>query len=530
MGLLAVVVVVSFAWSVVHTQSDAVPSYFSPLTRAWELGLGALAACLVPQLTKAPRHVLAGLSWVGLVAVLWAAVVYDESTLFPGSAAAVPVVGTTLLLVGGLTTATWGPQRLLGVPPMRVVGDWSYSFYLWHWPALIIAGSIWGAVSGWSGLAVLTVALGLSGLSYVLIENPFRRMKFMSLRPRRGLLLYPAVVILVLPVMGAANQVVENMAGGGGRWISTDHYGQQAGDPKPDFSGSDEIALVQASVLAAQNGMAVPRGLTPSPLATDDNKPDVGDCEYTFAANEGKLCPRGDTSGERTLVVVGDSHARQWIPAIETLAKKYGYEAYFLVRVGCPGADITPWMGDGSGPSYKCEEFQDWAAGQIEEMQPDVTIIGSAVNPEGWTDEDGNQVKDPDQVAKMYKQGMRRQVERVSPNSDRVILIGDPPATPEQGSICLSKRSGSLETCMTTADPWSLRVIAAARKGAKSAGAEYVDTAPWFCVDSDCPAVIGHYVPRRDLQHVTVEYAAHLTEALDRQLDLGRTGAVRASP
>ena len=185
--------------------------------------------------------------------------------------------------------------------------------------------------------------------------------------------------------------------------------------------------------------------------------------------------------------MVGDSHARQWTPAIETLAEKHGDKAYFLVRVGCPGADITPWMGDGSGPSYKCEEFQDWAAGQIEEMQPDVTIIGSAVNPEGWTDDDGNQVTDPDQVATMFKQGMRRQVERVSPNSDRVILIGDPPSTPEQGSICLSKRSGSLESCMTTADPWSLRVIAAARKGAKSAGAEYVDTAPWFCVDTDCP-------------------------------------------
>ena len=75
------------------------------------------------------------------------------------------------------------------------------------------------------------------------------------------------------------------------------------------------------------------------------------------------------------------------------------------MRVGCPGADITPWMGDGSGPSYKCEEFQDWAAGQIEEMQPDVTIIGSAVNPEGWTDEDGNQVKDPDQVAEDVRAG-----------------------------------------------------------------------------------------------------------------------------
>ena len=29
-------------------------------------------------------------------------------------------------------------SNVLAVPPMRIIGDWSYSLYLWHWPAFIL--------------------------------------------------------------------------------------------------------------------------------------------------------------------------------------------------------------------------------------------------------------------------------------------------------------------------------------------------------------------------------------------------------
>ena len=108
--VLAAIVLVSFVWSVVQTENDTVTAYFSPFTRAWELALGALAACLAPRLSRLSPGLLAGPSWLGLVAVLVAALGFDESTLFPGYAAALPVVGSALLLVGGLGAAAWGPQ------------------------------------------------------------------------------------------------------------------------------------------------------------------------------------------------------------------------------------------------------------------------------------------------------------------------------------------------------------------------------------------------------------------------------------
>ena len=527
--LLAAVVLASFTWSVVSTRSDAVPAYFSPFTRAWELGLGALTACLAPVLRRAPRGVLTVVSWLGLGGVLGAALTYDSDTLFPGYAAALPVVGTAFLLAGGLTPAPWGPQRLLALAPMRIVGDWSYSFYLWHWPALIIAGAVWHPISGWSGLVVLAGALALSGVSYQVVEDPVRRMGVLAVRPARGLVLYPAVVVLMLPLMAAAHTVVVKINATTGDWITTSSFGQHRGDPKPHFSPDPAVALVEASVLAARNGAEIPRGLSPAPLAADDRKPDVGECEY-YPGFKDKLCPRGDLSADRTLVLVGDSHARQWIPALDVLTEKYGYRAYYLVRIGCPGADVTPWLKVG-GPSTGCERFQDWAVDQVERLQPAVTIIGSeSGSNRGYTDEDGTLVEDPDQTASMFEKGMERSVTRLAAHSGRVVYIGDPPATDFQVSVCLSKRDASLRRCLAGRDPRSLEMTEAGRAGAVRAGADYVDPTPWFCVDDDCPAVIGHFVPRRDLAHVTVEYAQHLTSALDRRLNLQRSAEPAREP
>src|SRR3954449_3760656 len=172
---LVVIVGFSFAYSVSYSTTDPVAAYFSPFTRAWELGIGALAACLSTRLILLRPSVQAALSWGGLAAVGVAALFYDATTVFPGYAAALPVVGTAALLVGGLRAAAWGPQWLLGLPPMRALGDWSYSIYLWHWPALIIVTEAWRPATGWTGVLVIAAVIPLSALTYHFVENPIRR-------------------------------------------------------------------------------------------------------------------------------------------------------------------------------------------------------------------------------------------------------------------------------------------------------------------------------------------------------------------
>ncbi len=525
---LVVIVGVSFAFSVSYSTTDPVAAYFSPFTRGWELGIGALVACLSTRLILLRPAVQSVLAWAGLAAVTVAALVYDPTTVFPGYAAALPVVGTAALLAGGLRPATWGPQRLLELLPMRALGDWSYSIYLWHWPALIIVSQAWRPAVGWLGLLIIALVIPLSAATYHLVENPFRRAQVFKVRRLRGVLLYPAVVVLTLPMLAAANGVVESELSGGGPPITTSAFGQGTDEPTPEFSADPVVALVQASVEAAQNGYEIPADLKPSLLDLGTDIPDLGKCQYFQINDDRPLCPRGDTDGDKTLILIGDSHARQWVPPLDALAKRYGYTAYFLIREGCPSSDVTPWMVNG-GPSTDCEAFQEWAREQVEEMQPEVVLLGSEANRRGFTSDDGELVNDEETMVTMYREGMEREVDHLSPNAGRVIVIGDPPAVIEHPGQCLSERDATLKDCLSKQDKVSLTYIDALRQAARSKGVQFVETAAWFCWNDLCPSVVGQYIAHRDRTHVSQTYAAYLSDELEEQIQLGPAAATAAA-
>jgi peptidoglycan/LPS O-acetylase OafA/YrhL len=520
---LVVIIGISFAFSVSYSTTDPVAAYFSPFTRAWELGIGALVACLSTRLILLKPAVQALLSWGGLVAVAVAALVFDGTTVFPGYAAALPVVGAAALLAGGLRPASWGPQTLLSLPPMRALGDWSYSLYLWHWPALIIAAEAWtssknpsgqsGSGPLWHRLVVVALVVPLSALTYHFVENPVRRAQVFRVKRLRGVLLYPAVVVLTLPLLAASNHLVDGELNGGGPPITVAQFGK--GDQQPD----QVVALVRASVKAAQDGYEIPGDLKPSLLDLSTDIPDLGKCQY-FEINDNRpLCPRGDTSGDKTLVLIGDSHARQWVPALDVLAAKYGYTAYYLIREGCPSSDVTPWMVNG-GPSTDCEAFQDWAREQVAALKPDVVVLGSEANRRGFTSDDGTVVDDVPTMATMYKDGMEREIDDLAPHSGRVIVVGDPPAVVEHPGRCLSERNATLRSCLSTEDPESLTFIDSLRQAALAKSVQFVETATWFCYEKLCPSVVGDYIAHRDRTHISQSYAGFLTDELEGQIHL----------
>jgi peptidoglycan/LPS O-acetylase OafA/YrhL len=75
-----------------------------------------------------------GATGVGVIIV---AAFVVKSAGFPGLIATVPVAGAALAIVGG-TVADAGVSRLLGTRPFTEIGDMSYSWYLWHWPLIVL--------------------------------------------------------------------------------------------------------------------------------------------------------------------------------------------------------------------------------------------------------------------------------------------------------------------------------------------------------------------------------------------------------
>jgi peptidoglycan/LPS O-acetylase OafA/YrhL len=179
--LLSASIIASFTWSVLETSSNGVVAYFSPFTRAWELALGGLVAVGSLQLAKLPRPVALTMTWVGLAGILVAGFVYNASTPYPGSAVALPVVATALVVAGGTAAPTWGAEWLLRIFPFRWLGKLSYSLYLWHWPILIIAAQYAGhPLSVKDNLLWVLLALAISVVSYFAVENPVRHWKFLT--------------------------------------------------------------------------------------------------------------------------------------------------------------------------------------------------------------------------------------------------------------------------------------------------------------------------------------------------------------
>jgi len=135
---LVVVTAASFALAVSTSHLGLLGPYDSPFTRAWELSVGALVAIGSVELRRMPLVLAAVLTWIGMSMILFAAVAFNLLTVYPGYAAALPVIGAALVIAAGTAEPPAGVESALRLTAFQWVGRWSYSWYLWHWPVLVL--------------------------------------------------------------------------------------------------------------------------------------------------------------------------------------------------------------------------------------------------------------------------------------------------------------------------------------------------------------------------------------------------------
>ncbi len=502
---------VSLAWSIYLTATSPGAAYFSTSARAWELAIGSAVAVAVHQgRTLGPKHVREITATLGLVAIATAVFTFDDGVALPGYAALLPVLGAAgLLWSGAFGSATWVAKGL-SVRPLREIGDWSFSLYLWHWPLLILP-RMWlerELVPLETAFQIL-VTFALAHFTYRYVETPFRRGE-VSLQPRRALVLYPMSLALVLPIAvgGWAWADVKVSERGNEPAITVERFGLEPGNP---------VALVEASVLAGKSGWAIPSDLTPDLVNLNRDVADVGDCDYSQDTRS--LCPRGDTSADKTLVLVGDSHARAWIPAFEHIAEAAGYRAYYLVKPQCTAALVAPAQLSTSQPWPACTDFQEWVASQVARLQPDL-VVATSTPPDGIYTEDGEFTRDKAEIAAALEEGYADLFATYVPHAKRVVLLEDVPRLPTDPGSCLSARDVQQADCLFERDPINQRIGDDAAQVADALGVESVDPAPWFCADGLCPLVVGSTISYRDRGHITTERAAELAGPLAGALGL----------
>jgi peptidoglycan/LPS O-acetylase OafA/YrhL len=180
--ILIALAVLSFITSVNLSHSDLNGAFYLPQSRGWELLIGSLLA-IAPQLTIKARWLRELISCSGLAALLFAFHFYNRHTPFPGYAALLPCAGTAfIILAGGLGKTT--VSSVLSCRPLVFVGKISYSLYLWHLPLIVMQRVDRFVDTGFSarvdGALVVLLAFAMAILSWMLVEQPFRRKRGFS--------------------------------------------------------------------------------------------------------------------------------------------------------------------------------------------------------------------------------------------------------------------------------------------------------------------------------------------------------------
>ncbi|WP_139978073.1 acyltransferase family protein [Nocardioides litoris] len=513
MALLALAVgAASLAWSVHRTVEEPTSAYFSTLTRAWELAAGVIVALLLHRRAGLrQRWITEPVALAGLVGIVVAVVAYDTTMAFPGYEALLPVLSTVGLVVAG---AHDGRQplvsRALSLAPMRKIGDWSYSLYLWHWPIIVVPQVHMGRpLSITETIVAVALIFQMGYLTHRFVEQPFRRGTFWR-RDWRGLVLYPASLALVLPTILGGYQVAEYYGGerGNDAAITADAYGIDDGD--------EIISLVEASVEAGRMGDPIPSNLTPDLLDLGDDIADVGECNYQLP--ERPICERGDVGSDKVIVVTGDSHARAWIPAIEQIAEAAGYATYYFVKQQCTASFVDPGRLGTGAPWPECDEFHDWVVDQVERLDPDLMVVATSPPPAGVYADDGTLVTSREGVSAELATGFDDMFAAYEPLVDRLVLLEDVPRLPEEPGSCLAAHD-SMGSCLFEPTSYSEEMRQVSIEAADRAGVERVDPTAWLCYDGQCPVVIGSTITYRDRSHISATRAAELWFPLG--VDLG---------
>ncbi|MEN1925983.1 acyltransferase family protein [Luteimonas sp. MJ293] len=467
--VLVTVFSASFISSIVITAESPPQAYFFSHTRFWEIALGGLIATWLPDL-KLSHSVRATLFAVGLALVLVAGFTYG-GVAFPGWLALLPVAGTGLILIAGAFSV--GHFKGLDAPPLRYVGDISYSLYLWHWPIIVFYIAWKGDVTVASGLGIILITFFVSHLSYRYIEERFRhRSVTLSMGPLASgfagaavvagcsLLLYAGVVSTARPE-AASRDAVTN-----------------------DYPGP--AALVDGAKVPAD----VPLLPAPAHLLRDRSVVYDSGCHQNLRSAEVSTCVLGREDGKFTVAVVGSSHSVNWLPAIDLLGRRNDWRVVSITKSACGFQNNDP---------QACRSWHENVAAYLRENTPDLVVVGESV---GQSDNSKAQEQIASRLEKIIQLGVP------------VIAISPTPRLEKAPADCLPHRVGECEVSWDIA----MRVNAFALAQQKLDNLYVVDMTDAICRPPTCGAVVGNLVVFRDRHHLTATYSRALAPYLQARI------------
>jgi hypothetical protein len=412
---------------------------------------------------------------------------------------------------------------------MRTIGAVSYTWYLWHWPVLILAPYAVGhRLDLLQNVGLGLASLVLAGLTTVLVEQPLRGSTWLSAQRARSLVVGGAislgaaalavvVVAEVPPPVGTGSAAVAR--------LSVAHVApvHSSASISPAVAAAAALdAQVNRQVYRSLANPDVPENLTPTlaDASSDLPMPEDNGCLDGFTDAAVHSCVYGDTGSASTVVLFGDSHALQWFPAIDNIADQRNDALVVMTKATCPPIDVAVYNPN-LGHSYtECGEWRRAELARMATLHPMLVILGFS-REYGIADE--HVVVD----GPAWLSGLREMITTIERTTGaRVVLMGDDPYPQQVVPQCLSVNLSDTPACAIPKryPYYNPAGIPQEQAVASSAGAGYVDTDPWFCISTTCTVIVGNLLVYRDDNHITASYADWLTPAVGARLSIASDG------
>ncbi len=474
-GAIAAVIIASFAHSYMLSDSGSSSAYYLTTSRAWEFAVGALAAVLT---RKKPNQLAASVrsasAIVGLAVIAISLVALDFAP-FPAPAGVLPVAGTLLFLWAAVPNETV-LGRLMALPPVQYIGRLSYSWYLWHWPFLVLGQQYLQSTSPTTRVGLVGASLLAAIATHHLVENPLRYSTQLRSKPR-----------------SYAFGLLTIVLGFGGAFALTS--AAEASLTEPDLAALQELREPWYNE------------------ATQDFACATSDVERLR-----QRCTFGATDSPVSVLLLGDSNAEHWLPTLTTLGEQNNFSVTLRVRGGCPAPSV---VGTGTIDPALCSELQDATASMVSELDPDLIVIsntanyvddmvgdgGASLSDEGrkdlWIDKTGSLLDEIDQYP--------------------IIWIKPIPTFDYDPVDCLATKADSECT-----NPIGPATNSAVRQGTWTEEALQTrssdsiitfDPLATLCNETDCPLVVDGVYVYRDSTHLSAPMADYFAPLLGPHID-----------
>lgn len=484
--ILLVLTITSLAASALLTRTTLDSAYFLTHTRILALGAGGLLS-LLKKYPSSPllRHAL---TFAGIAVIIGSSTLIKPEMHFPGWIVIFPVIGTMAVIAGG--GAGLIGFLLLRTKPVRFIGDISYSVYLWHWPLIIYYTASHGNPDMKSGFLLLLATLIISSFSKRYIEDYFYKNNDWKNNIKRT---YTLGAVLTLAALASALLL----------HLYALHSGKADIKLEKDYPGAEALT----------HNVAVHTSRTPIPPLTQLRKdlPDVytKKCHLGYKDTVPVACEYGPTNAELHIVITGDSHAAQWIPALSKLASQHNWRLTTYTKSGCVTVDAPIAK---RGDEYtECRKWANEVINKIAAIKPDIVIQTNARSHrlmEASSDT-------PDESTFDMMGAYHKTWELWHNAGIQIAVIADTPRLSPKTTDCVSNKR---KDCVYSRAESIAGFDPLAEAARTNNHVLLIDMIDGICMTENCPAIIGNVIVFRDTHHLTMTYSKTLSRRLEDRL------------